>query len=108
MSQSKIATHFLARDALAQLQEDFDAAKSFTPEISPLEAAVTALLTPSITSLVQEVASETQSGLVLSNTEYIQWLPPSANSPKNEWKKPDLLTAHPAMLVTRKQNGETG
>ena len=98
----------LAPDALKQLQEDFEASKSFTPKISPAEAVVTALLTPSIMGIVREVADETQSGLVLSNTEYIQWLPPSAYSPKNEWRKPDLLTAHPAMLITRKQNGGEG
>jgi hypothetical protein len=98
----------LAPDALKQLQKDFEASKSFTPKISPAEVALTALLTPSITDIVQEVASDTQSGLVISNTEYIKWLPPLWNSPKNEWKKPDLITAHPAMLVTRKQNGGVG
>ena len=36
----------LTPDALAQLTKDFDAAKSSSPKVSPLEAALTALLTP--------------------------------------------------------------
>jgi hypothetical protein len=93
----------LSPDTLKQLHEDLASAS-----ISPTEAVLTALLTPSITLIVQEVANETQSGLVLSNTEYIKWLPPWSNSDHNEWKKPDLITAHPAMLISRKQNGGEG
>jgi hypothetical protein len=66
---------------------------------------LTALLTPSFTRLVEEVAHETESGLVISNTENIQWLKPVVNSPRNEWKKPDFVMAHPSVLIPREQSG---
>ena len=98
----------LTTDALARLHDDFDAALRLQPKINPSEAAVTALLTPVLTGLVQEITDETHSGLVLSNTEYIQWLPPTNIATQKEYRKPDLLTAHPAMLVTKNENGGPG
>jgi hypothetical protein len=79
-----------------------------TPKIA--EAVLTALLTPSFTRLVEEVAHETESGLVISNTENIQWLKPLLNSPRNEWKKPDFVVTHPSvlMLIPREQSGGDG
>ena len=98
----------LTTDALNQLHEDLTASAQFSPKISSAEAALTALLTPSVAALVGEVAEETKSGLVLSNTESIPWLPPTEISPKGDWKKPDLLTAHPAVLISQESNGGDG
>lgn len=98
----------LSEEAFNKLQTDFDASDRFIPKISPREAALSALITPTVASIVDEVARETLSGLVLSNTEYIQWLPPSVTAPPNEWKKPDLLTAYPAVLISRESNGGDG
>jgi hypothetical protein len=94
----------LTSDALMQLHVDFDTA-SKSSKISPSEAVLTALLTPSLARIVQEVANETQSGLAISNTEFIQWLAPTLYTPMREWKKPNLITAHPSMMISRKQNG---
>jgi hypothetical protein len=89
----------LNTEELMRLHTEFDAAKLHTPEIT--ESMLTALLTPSFTRLVEEVSHETESGLVISNTENIQWLKPVVNSSRNEWKKPDFVVAHPSMLIPR-------
>ena len=80
----------LSSTELDQLKETVTSVQPSTLK----EAALTALLSPKIAAALKE----TNSGLVLSNSESIQWLPANPNEALKNKRKPDLFTAHPLRI----------